>query len=281
MPSVRFQHRRKSVCIIIPACNELEALPRLRAELAALEGQLHLHYDTEYIVVDDGRTDGSSPLLPSLAPEGRPIRVLTHPVNRGIGAAFRTGFRQAQAQIVCTVDADCTYGLNGLPAMIAQVDRGVTDVVVASPYHPDGGVEGVPALRLLLSQQCSRLYRIFGPLKLYTYTSIFRVYRGSFVRDTEFASNGFESAVEILFSADQLGYRVSESPMVLHRRQAGSSKMALLRTIRKHMTFLTSQIGERYAVKPRTRTATEPVVRGPVSPLVRGLAEQLPQDVQR
>ena len=280
MPSVRFQHRRKSVCIIIPMCNELEALPLLRTELAQLDAQLSLHYDTQYILVDDGSSDGSSPLLPSVAPEGRPTRVLTHPVNSGVGAAFRTAFRQARAHIVCTIDADCTYGLHGLPPMITQVDRGFTDIVVASPYHPDGGVEGVPAARLFLSRQCSRLYRLFGPIKLHTYTSIFRVYRGSFVREAEFSSNGFESAVELLFCADRLGYHISEMPMTLHRRQAGASKMALLRTVRRHLRLIAAQFGDQDALPPRVATVHRGL-RGAVTPLVHRLAEHFPQDVQR
>lgn len=273
MPSVRFQRRRTTVCIIVPVCNEREALDNLRVQLSELEAQLATAYDTQYIVVDDGSTDGTAPLLNELAPMGRPLKVLTHAHNQGIGAAFRTAFGSARAHIVCTVDADCTYPLNGLPAMIAMVDRGVTDVVVASPYHPEGGVEGVSRFRIFLSRQCSRMYRLFGPLNLCTYTSIFRVYRGSLIRDAEFRCNGFESAVELLFCAEKLGYRISEMPMTLHRRRAGRSKMAVLRTICRHTQFLGRHLKERLAPGDRLQAP-----RRPLPQLAHALPHQLTQD---
>ena len=281
MPSVRFQNRRKSVCIIIPVRNDLETLPDLRTVLADVETQLRGRYDTHYIVVDDGSTDGSGAFLSLLAPEGRPICVLTHRVTRGIGAALRTGFRQADAQIVCTVAADDVYPMDGLVSMIAEVDRGLADVVVASPYHPDGEVKRIPAGRLFFSRQCARLYRLYVPLALSTYTSTFRAYRGSFIREATFVCNGFESAMELLFCAERLGYRISEAPMTLSCSPAGTSKLASLPTVWKHLRFLAAYLGERYALPLRAHAAKEPHRRRDVPPLVRGLANQLPQDVQR
>jgi dolichol-phosphate mannosyltransferase len=230
---------RVSICIIVPVCNEEESVPVLRRRLQALQSVLGHRYRMHYVFVDDGSTDGTVALLPGAVPKGVTYEICSHTVNQGVGAAFRTGFRQASADIVCTIDADCSYGPENLVRMIQQVESNVTDVVVASPYHPLGGVSGVQAWRRLLSSQCSRLYRIVSPVKLYTYTSIFRVYRGSVVKNVEFTNDSFVSVVEILLSASRLGYRISETPLTLHSRVAGVSKMKIANTIQGHLRLMT------------------------------------------
>lgn len=227
-----------SVCVLIPLCNEEDSLPMLCARLHELKQSLEKRFQIHFVFVDDGSTDGTSRLLQSAIPEGTSYEMHVHPVNRGVGAAFRTGFSHAAADVVCTIDADCSYGPEHLLRMIEEVASDRTDVIVASPYHPQGGVEGVQRWRLLLSAQCSRLYRIVSPLKLHTYTSIFRAYRGSFVQKAQFRSDDFVSAVELLLSARYLGYRVSEMPLILHRRATGVSKMRIAGTIRSHLRLI-------------------------------------------
>lgn len=227
-----------SVCIVIPVCNEEESLSLLRSRLKCLQRSLSKSFRVHYLLVDDGSTDETTRLLATAVPHGATYEVHTHATNLGLGAAFRTAFQHAAADVVCTIDADCSYGPEHLLAMIEEVAAGRTDVMVASPYHPQGGVDGVQRWRLLLSAQCSRLYRAVSPLKLYTYTSIFRAYKGSFVREAQFRSDGFVAAVEILLSASYLGLRVSELPLTLRRRSAGASKMRIARTIGAHARLL-------------------------------------------
>lgn len=227
-----------SICIMVPLCNEEASLPCLHSKLNALHRELSRRYQVEYYFVDDGSTDATARLMCSLCPEGAAFQTFTHARNLGVGASFRTAFSRIKADIVCTIDADCSYAPEDLERLIEVIRRGEADVVVASPYHPDGNVEGVQHWRLLLSLQCSRLYRIATPLKLHTYTSVFRAYRGSVVREVQFPSNGFASAVEILLSAASLGYRITEIPMILRRRAFGQSKMRILQTVKTHLHLL-------------------------------------------
>jgi dolichol-phosphate mannosyltransferase len=225
--------------VIIPLCNEEESLPILGKSLGVLQGQLAANYNVHYIFVDDGSTDRTVLVLPDSIPSAIRYTLVSHGRNRGVGAALRTGFQNSRdADLVCTIDADCTYGPEHLVQMIHQVRSGKSDVVVASPYHPSGTVEGVQPWRMLLSRQCSRLYRIVSPLKLYTYTSMFRVYPGSFVRRASIRRNDFISIVELILSASALGYSVSEMPLTLRKRSAGVSKMKILKTIQGHATLM-------------------------------------------
>jgi len=238
MGSTRTQYRPR-VAVVIPVCNEQDSLQVLRIRLGELQRGLQDRFIVFYLFVDDGSTDRTVELIPRVVPPGAAHQVVSHGTNRGLGEAFRTAFQIVGcAEIVCTIDADCSYRADNLIPMINRLTQGKADVVVASPYHPQGGVDGVPAWRLALSRRCSQLYRLASPVKLYTYTSMFRVYRGAVVRAATFQSSGFVSTVELLMSASYLGYRIDEYPVILHRRVAGTSKMRILRTVGQHLQLL-------------------------------------------
>lgn len=223
---------------MIPACNEAEGLQALRRKLEDLHLTLGQRFEMEYCIVDDGSTDATPANLCDATPSNARCVVLSHVCNFGLGAAFRTGFAHVDADVVCTIDADCSYSPNELLSLIALIEDGHADIAVASPYHPEGRVDGVEKWRLAISLRCSALYRMALPLKLHTYTSMCRAYRGSILRSVQFPSNGFVSTVEILLSAAGQGYRIAEVPATLCRRTTGVSKMRMVRTVRAHLSLL-------------------------------------------
>ena len=234
-----------TVSVVVPMYNEEESIAILREKLALLQERLSSSYSVEYCLVDDGSTDRTWELMRTAAPQGAGCVCCRHEQNRGLGAAIRTGLRASGGLVVCTIDADCSYPPEDLSTLIDLVISQKADVAVASPYHPQGGVVGVNLWRIVLSRQCSGLYRLFGSPKLHTYTSIFRAYSGAAARQIDFKSDGFVSAVEMLFAADRLGYRIQEVPLVLRARQRGSSKIRIPRTICAHLAMMFALAGRR------------------------------------
>jgi len=227
------------VSIVAPIFNEEDGIGLLREKLLKLRELLTASSSLEFIFVDDGSKDRTVEKLKEFFSDaGVPFQIVVHKRNLGVGAAFRSGFRVCRGKLICTIDADCTYSPEGLKLLLAALDASGADIAVASPYHPDGGVEGVPWWRLALSRRCSALYRWASPLKLYTYTSIFRAYRAEVIRNVNFTSDGFVSAAEILLAAGRQGFSVTEVPMVLRARSIGHSKMKVLRTIVSHLRML-------------------------------------------
>ena len=164
------------------------------------------------------------------------VRFERHAANRGLGAALRTGFKAANGQVILTTDSDGTYKFVEIPALLACLEQGV-DIVTASPYHPKGGVVGVPRYRLVLSQGSSAIYRLLVDMRVHTYTSLFRVYRRAVIEQTPFVSDGFLAGTELMVKAMLSGYTVAEYPSVLHRRAFGASKAKIARTIQAHLKF--------------------------------------------
>ncbi len=226
------------ISVVVPVYNEEDGIAYLKENLESFERLLPPGTETQYVLVDDGSSDSTLAVLREVFGNRPNAIVVPHGVNRGVGAATRTGFQHASGEIVCTIDADCTYRPEKLVDLIAALDRDNADIAVASPYHPQGGVVGVPPWRLFLSKGCSFLYRRISPLKLYTYTSVFRAYRLPVVKAVEFRGEGFVSASEILINASKLGFKTTEVPMVLHARRIGQSKMKIARAIRTHLALM-------------------------------------------
>ena len=221
----------------MPCFNERPAAEELIESLSGLSAALGDRYDFRFLLVDDGSTDGTADRLRGLIDGSGSFHILRHERNRGIAAAIMTGIANARAEIVCSMDADCSYDPRQLEEMIPLLAEGV-DLVTASPYHPLGGVQGVPAWRLMLSRSASSLYREVLRHPLHTYTSCFRVYRRSAMAGIALDDDGFVGIAELLWHLERRGSRIVEYPAVLRSRRLGQSKMKLAGAVAGHLRLL-------------------------------------------
>lgn len=114
--------------IIIPCFNERATIANVIERVLACP-----HPRKEIVIVDDGSTDGSGEVLRPLA-EAHGLRLITHEVNQGKGAAIRTGIAQATGDVVIVQDADLEYDPQEIPRVIAPILDGRADVVYGSRF---------------------------------------------------------------------------------------------------------------------------------------------------
>jgi glycosyltransferase involved in cell wall biosynthesis len=111
-----------SVSIVIPICNELENIPRLHEQLAAVLPALNRPW--EILFVDDGSTDGSAEALKKLAASDERVKVVRFRRNYGQTAAMHAGIQHATGDIIVTLDGDLQNDPLDIPMMVAKVDEG-------------------------------------------------------------------------------------------------------------------------------------------------------------
>lgn len=231
---------KRNLSIIIPCYNEEDGLLNLRNRLYPVLDAIKKDHFIELIFVDDGSIDDTNRLLHDYFKSKKDIKVkiVKHEKNKNLGAALRTGFSICGCEVICTMDSDCTYDPENLPLLLDVFYKSGADIVTASPYHPKGGVENAPKYRIFLSNGVTIIYRIITGSKIYTFTSMYRIYKRDVIFSTKFYYNNFLAVTELMIYPLFKKYRVVEVPMVLHSRQFGVSKMKVINTIKAHLGFI-------------------------------------------
>src|SRR5690349_15200360 len=113
---------RQIVSIVIPVFNEEDGIAQLKQKLLRLNEFLAERFELELIFVDDGSRDSTVlVLMDEFKDTGFRYKIVEHGVNRGVGAAFRSGFQQSIGSIICTIDADCSYSPEGLKQLMVAL----------------------------------------------------------------------------------------------------------------------------------------------------------------
>ena len=233
-----------AVSVVVPLFNERECVDSLVASLAKVERELGDRYEFEFLLVDDGSSDGTVGLLQAAVGDRDGYRLIEHGTNRGIAAAIGTGIQAASHEVVVSMDCDGSYDPLLMGELIPHLTAGV-DLVTASPYHRAGGVENVPLWRLRLSRLASQLYGLACRRKLSCYTSCFRVYRRSAVVDIELENQRFVGVAELLCKVLQQRGAIVEHPALLRSRVAGHSKMRVVRASLGHLRLISKVLADR------------------------------------
>ncbi len=224
------------ISVIVPMFNEEE---NVGSTLECLSGALDsIPRRWEIIVVDDGSTDGTKGLVQDFSRLNRWVKLVSYPVNQGRGKALRAGFKQAEGHIICTTDADLSYDEHHILQMIEVLERCPdVDLVTGSPYARGGKTEGVPILRLLLSNWGNKILGFAMKGGLSAVTGVLRAYRKECIDSLELESDGKEIHLEILSKALSMGYKVKEIPAALRARAKGRSKFRFKATAVSHLIF--------------------------------------------
>jgi glycosyltransferase involved in cell wall biosynthesis len=116
------------ISIVIPCYNEKNTIQQIvEAVRDAPIG------NKEIIVVDDCSQDGTQELLKETISRTAD-QVIYHPVNRGKGAALRSGFAAATGDIILVQDADLEYSPEDYPALLEPIVSGKADAVIGSRF---------------------------------------------------------------------------------------------------------------------------------------------------
>jgi glycosyltransferase involved in cell wall biosynthesis len=114
--------------VIVPIFNERNTVVEIMRRMRAVE----LPIEREFILVDDGSSDGTRQVLQQLGDST--VRVVNHPHNQGKGAAIRTGLEHVTGDLILIQDADLEYDPDDWPKLLAPIFRGKATVVYGSRF---------------------------------------------------------------------------------------------------------------------------------------------------
>lgn len=154
--------------IQLPCLDEAESLP---TTLAALPREVDGFDTVEWLIIDDGSTDGTADIARACGID----HVVTHTKNLGLARAFMSGLShclELGADVIVNTDADNQYDARDIPTLTAPILRGEADMVVGA--RPIEDVEHFSAIKKLLQRLGSRVVRMASKTEITDAPSGFR-----------------------------------------------------------------------------------------------------------
>ncbi len=227
----------KRVSIVIPCYNEEDGIHHLAAELKPVLEEVQKKYEIEVILVDDGSKDQTFARLQEFFTEDY-AKIVQHEKNMNLGAALRTGISHTTGDYVVMIDSDCSFHPRVILKLLENVNED-TDIVSATGLHPEGGQHvGTGKHRLFLSKAVAGMYQLLLGKKVYSPTSMNRVYKRKVLDNVSFKENGFMAVTELLVKSLLKGYSFKEIPFTNKKRQFGVSKMKFSKTAKEHLVLM-------------------------------------------
>ncbi|MCX8036360.1 MAG: glycosyltransferase family 2 protein [Candidatus Sumerlaeia bacterium] len=198
--------------VIIPVYNEEKRLGRTLARMA--EYFSSQRYGWELIVVDDGSRDGSVAVAEQ-AGMGDRLRVIRHEINRGKGAAVRTGMAAAKGEYCLFSDADLSTPIEEIEKFWPRFEQGY-DVVIGSRGLAGSQIElHQNRVRELMGRTFNLLVRLLVVPGIYDTQCGFKMFsrRAVEVIFPRCRLDGWAFDVELLALALGEGFRIAEVPV--------------------------------------------------------------------
>ena len=192
-----------SLSVVIPVFNEVATIAHLIERVRAIP------VVTEIIVVDDCSSDGTTALLKAL-PERPGLVRIYHDVNRGKGAALRTGFRSATSDVVVVQDADLEYDPAEYPKLLAPILDGRADVVYGSRFAGGESHRVLYFWHSVGNKLLTLLSNAFTNLNLSDMETCYKMFRREVIQSITIEEDRFGFEPEITAKIARRRYRVYE-----------------------------------------------------------------------
>ena len=164
----------------------------------------------ELVMVNDCSQDGTWQCMQELAKSDPRVRIFTHEVNQGKGAALRTGFEKVNAAIVIIQDADLEYDPDEYPNLLVPILIGRADVVFGSRFLGSGMHRVLYFWHYLGNKFLTLLSNMFTNLNLTDMETCYKVFRRDILRQITIQENRFGFEPEITAKVAKLRVPIYE-----------------------------------------------------------------------
>ena len=217
-------NKSEMISVVIPAYNEEKGISKVLTDLKTILDNTHLQY--EIIIVDDGSSDKTAEIVQ----KQDFAKLIQHPINRGYGAALKTGIKSANGDWILITDADGTYPNESIPELLKYSDE--YDMVVGART---GENVNIPQYRRPAKLFLTKLANYLVGTKIPDLNSGMRLFRKEdSMKYFHILPSGFSFTTTITLSYLSDGFLVKYVPIDYHERH-GSSK---IKPFRDGMNFI-------------------------------------------
>jgi glycosyltransferase involved in cell wall biosynthesis len=214
---------KPSISAFFPCYNDAQTIGDL--VLQADRVLRELTDDHEIIVVNDGSRDESAAVLSALSARVDALRVVTHPTNRGYGAALRSGFDHSTKDLVFYTDGDGQYDVGEMTILL---------MLLTDDTHFVNGMKMTrqdPPHRVFVGNLHRFATRWSFWLPINDVDCDFRLIRRSILDKLRLGSSSGSICVELVKQAQRAGAQFREVSVHHYARRAGVSEFFTPRRI--------------------------------------------------
>lgn len=230
----------ESLSVVVPVYNEeSNAAPLVEGIVEAVRP---LGIPFELIVVDDGSSDATVPVLRSKAAQTPELVVVALRRNFGQTPALQAGFDRARGEVIVTLDGDLQNDPRDIPRLLERLEAGA-DVV--SGWRVDR--QDAMVVRKIPSWLANRLIRLVTRVPIHDQGCSLKAYRREVIERLSLYSD-MHRFIAILTMPH--GAAIDEIEVRHHPRVAGESKYGLSRVLKVMADLMTIQMLTRFRESP-------------------------------
>ena len=203
-----------SLTLFFPCYNESENVEEMVGQAVQVGEEYGIDY--EVLVVDDGSKDDTVAKVNKLSAENPRVRLVRHEVNKGYGAALRTGLSNAKKDLVFLTDGDNQFQLSDIEKLFSKIDGCdvVTGFRIARKDNP---------WRRLQGSLWTHLNKTLFRLSVRDVACAFKLFRRKCLNGLELESNQLLIHAEILARLKKKGFTIEEIGVPHYPRKAGKA----------------------------------------------------------
>ena len=196
--------KEMKVSIVIPCYNEKATIEKIveAVRSAAISSR-------EIIIVDDCSQDGTRAVLEEKVSQ-MVDRIIYHQVNRGKGAALRSGFAAATGEIILVQDADLEYSPEDYPALLEPLMSDKADVVFGSRFMGGRPHRVLFFWHMVGNKFLTLLSNMFTNLNLTDMQTGYKAFKAPLIKSIQLEEDSFSVEPEIVAKVAKLGCRIFE-----------------------------------------------------------------------
>ncbi len=229
------------ISVIVPLYNEVESLEELNRWIKSV---MEKHkFSFEIIFIDDGSNDGSWEKVKSLNEQNEHIKAIRFRKNYGKSAALHMGFKEAEGDVVITMDADLQDSPEEIPGLYKMIMEKGYDLVSGWKKKRHD-----PLSKRIPSKFYNKTARVVTKIKLHDFNCGLKAYKNEVVKSIEVYGE-MHRYIPVLVK--RAGFeKIGEKVVAHQKRKYGVTKFGMDRFIKGFLDLMSITFITKFGKRP-------------------------------